>query len=91
MCIMLETSSLFTDGYSKSQVSDKLSSKRFRSFTVTRLIGKNAFELELPEHIKIHKVVNVSHTVPYHEQPSDIRQPVPVPTAEEKNMLLKRY
>ena len=51
------------------------------------MIGKNAVELDLPEHIKIHKVVNVSHTVPNYEQPNDISQPVqprpePVPTPE---------
>jgi len=54
---------------------------------VIRLIGKNAVELDLPAHVKIHKVVNVSHTVPYFDQPNDIRQPVkpkpePVPMIE---------
>lgn len=43
---------------------------------MTRFIGKNAVEFELQDHIKIHKVVNVSHTVPYHEQPKDIEQHV---------------
>lgn len=39
---------LFTDAYSKSQDSDKLSATRFRPFTVKKLIGKNAVRLELP-------------------------------------------
>ena len=53
---------LFKDAYSKSQASDKLSAKRFGPFKVTKLIGKNAVELELPDHVKIHKVVNIMHT-----------------------------
>ena len=79
--------SLFKDAYSKSQESDKLSAKRFGPFTITRLIGKNAVELELPSHLRIHNVVNVMHTVPYCEQPKDIgieisRRPDPVPAPE---------
>ena len=86
---------LFTDDYAKFQVSDKLSSKRFGPFAVTRLIGKNAVELDLPEHIKMHKVVNVSHTVPYYEQPNDISQPVrpkpePVPTPEGEEYVVEK-
>jgi len=68
--------SLFKDGYVPSQKSDKLNSKRFGPFPVTRLISKNVVELKLPDHVKIDKVVNVSHTVPYYEQPDDIRQPL---------------
>ena len=87
--------SLFTDDYAKSQISDKLSSKRFGPFAVTRLIGKNAVELDLPEHIKIHKVVNVSHTAPYYEQPNNISQPVrprpePVPTPEGEEYVVEK-
>ena len=62
---------------------------------VTRLIGTYGVELELPDHVKIHKVVNVSHTVPYHEQPSDISQPVPprpepVPTPEGEEYVVEK-
>ncbi len=32
-------------------------------------------KLELHQHIKIHDVVNVMHTVPYSEQPYDISAP----------------
>lgn len=78
---------LFRYSYSKSQESNKLSSKRFGPFIVTRLIGKNAVELELPDHIKIPEVLHVSTTVPFYEQPEDIELPVPaipdpVPTIE---------
>ncbi len=79
--------SLFKDAYSKSQASDKLSAKRFGPFKVLELVGKNAVKLELPKHFKIHDVVNVMHTVPFHKQNSEIAPPVvnrpdPVPTIE---------
>ena len=86
---------LFKDAYSKSQVSDKLTSKRFGPFSVTRLVGKNAVELELPSHFKIHKVVNIMHTVPYHEQPDDIgvilpSRPDPVPTVDGEEFVVDK-
>ena len=81
--------SLYKDAYSKSQQSDKLSSRRVGPFIVKELIGKNAVRLELPEHFKIHPVVHVSHTMPFVEQPSEIAQhvqprPEPIPTVEGK-------
>lgn len=86
---------LFRDAYAQSQKSQKLTSKRFGPFKVTRLIGRNAVELDLPDHVKIHKVVNISHTVPHYEQPSDISQPVqsrpePVPMIEGEEYVVDR-
>ena len=82
--------SLFKDAYSKSQVSEKFTSRRFGPFTVTRVIGKNAVEVELPSHFRIHNVINVMHTVPHYEQPNEIAvetpvkpDPVPTNTGEE--------
>ena len=59
------------------------------------LIGKNAVRLELPNHVKIHDVVNVMHTVPHFSQPSEISAPViqrpdPVPTAEGKEYVVDK-
>ena len=78
---------LFTDAYSKSQDSDKLSAKRYGPFVVTEIIGRNAVRLDLPSHFRIHPVVHVIHTTPYVEQPRDIAHPVPsrpepVPTVQ---------
>jgi len=82
--------SLFTDLYSKSQKSSKLTSRRVGPFIIKELIGKNALRLELPDHFKIHPVVHLSHTIPYVEQPSDISahvptrpEPIPMITGDE--------
>jgi hypothetical protein len=69
---------LFTDTYSKSQESTKLSAKRFGLFRIVALIVKNAVKRALPDHIKIHPVVHVIHTTPHHDQPADISSPVPI-------------
>ena len=86
--------SLFKDAYSKSQVSDKLTSKRFGPFIVKRLIGKNAVEVDLPSHLKIHNVINVTHTMPYYDQPKDISsetrsRPDPVPADEGEEYVVQ--
>ena len=64
--------SLFKDAYSKSQKSDELTSGPFGLIKIARLIGKNVVEIKLPDHLKIHNVINVIHTAPYNGQPSDI-------------------
>lgn len=52
-----------------------------------KLIGKNikktenAVKVELLEHVQIHPVVHVSHTVPWHDQPRDIGKEVVEPPA----------
>lgn len=77
---------LFRDAIAKSQSSDKLSAKRFGPFRITELIGKNVIRVELPENVRIHPVVHVLHTTPYHAQYGHIAPPVaflpqPVPSA----------
>lgn len=76
---------MFTDAYSKSQRSDKLTSRRFGPFIVKELIGKNAVRLDLPDHFRIHPIIHVSHTIPYVEDSKYIGHPVqerpePIPT-----------
>jgi len=87
--------SLFTDAYTKSQESDKLSAKRYGPFVVKELVGRNAVRLELPSHFRIHPVIHVSHTIPFVQQPSDIAQPVeprpePVPTVEGEEHIVDK-
>ncbi len=86
---------LFEDAYAKSQKSDKLSAKRFGTFHVKKLIGKNAVKLELPSHLKIHDVIHVIHTTPFFEQPPEISAPVPprpdlVPAVEREEYIIDR-
>ena len=78
---------LFTDAYSRSQASDKLAAKRCGPFQVLQVIGRNAVNLELPAHFRIHPVVHISHTTPYVSQPVDIKadvveRPEPVPAVD---------
>lgn len=72
---MLKTKA-FKDSYSKSQASSKLSARKIGPFEVTQLIGKNAIKLKFPPTVKIHPVINVSHTVPYHPQPKEFQKNV---------------
>ena len=78
---------LFTDAYSRSQASDKLTAKKYGPFQNFQVIGRNAVKLELPAHFRIQPVVHVSHTTPYVSQLVDIRadaveRPEPVPAVD---------
>ena len=75
---------MFKDAYSKSRMSDEVSSKRLGPLSVSRQICKNRVEVELPDHMKIHNVINVIHTATYGKKPSYIaalmlKKPGPVP------------
>lgn len=77
---------LFRDAVSRSQVSDKLGSRRFGPFPVTELIGKNIVRLDLPTNMRLHPVVHVSDTGPIKESLADLQQPVqlrPDPAPDE--------
>ena len=64
--------SIFKDAYGKSQASDRLISKGFGPFSITCSDSKNAVEVELPSHLRIHSVVNAMHTILYFEQSDEI-------------------
>jgi hypothetical protein len=47
-------------------------------FPIKRVINANAYELELPDHMRIHAVVNVSHLRPYRDGTADFPdRPIP--------------
>ncbi len=80
--VMIKTSA-FKDHYTKARPSSKLSAKSIGPFKILSLVRKNAIRLDLPPTMKVHPVINVSHTSPFHKQPSDIgaaRQVPPSPT-----------
>jgi hypothetical protein len=54
-------------------------------FKVLRRIGKLAYELELPKHIKIHPVISVAHLEPATEDPYHRPHPPPGPILVEGN------
>lgn len=45
----------------------KFSNKNIGPFKIIRVIGSNAYELELPPQMKIHPVINVSRLLPYRD------------------------
>lgn len=69
--VLLSTSA-FQDHYTRTRPSPKLGARRIGPFSIVELIGKNAVRLDLPDTMRIHPVINVSHTVPFHDQPEEI-------------------
>ena len=92
--LVLLKKSLFEDYYSRRRPSQKLSAKKFGPFKVTGLVGRNAIHIKIPHHYRIHPVVHIIHTEPYHQKPVHLRAhdaPPPVympsneaPTQEEE-------
>lgn len=68
---------LFKDAKAKSQDSDKLTLKRFGTYTLKHLVGRNAVDFEQPSRLRVHNVINVMHTMPYFGQPDEISVEVP--------------
>ncbi|PKA65212.1 hypothetical protein AXF42_Ash013333 [Apostasia shenzhenica] len=54
--------------------SKKLTAKKIGLYRILRKISSNAYELELPEHMSINPIFNISNLTPYHEPLPD---PVP--------------
>eukprot|EP00171_Calliarthron_tuberculosum_P005616 IDg5616t1 len=79
--VLLKTS-VVKDAYSRSQSSKKLTAKRIGPFPISELVGRNAVRLELPATVRIHPVVNVSHTTPFHERPVELETELPIEAVE---------
>lgn len=87
---------MLKDAYAKSQESDNISAKSFRPFKVLEHIGKNSVRRELPSHVKIHDVFNVTRTVPHFTQLSEIsasvvQRPDALPAVEGTEYVVDKY
>lgn len=83
---------LFRDSYSKVQVSSKLSARRFVPFCIVGWVGKDAFQLDCPAHIRAHPVFHVLHRQPYRVQPPETAQPsrsTPLPVSGCNRLFFK--
>ena len=69
------------------RASQKLDNRYLGPFKVLDKINDNAYKLELPEHFKIHNVINSSRLKPYHEATTTVNDPVvirpPIPQLAE--------
>lgn len=71
---VLVSRKLFINKYSPAKSLAKLSSWRFRPFKILCLVGKCAFKLVFPSHIRTNNVMYVSFTRPVRNQPIEIVQ-----------------
>lgn len=76
--------SIFSDANSKAEQSDKLGTRRFRTFEILNLIWKNAVRLTFLRNMRLHTVVHVSHSRPVIDQTENIAYsvyvaPIPMP------------
>lgn len=72
--VLLSTHNLRSD-----RPTAKLSAKYIGPFTIKRVVNNGAYELELPPHLPIHPVVNISKLKPYHDEPDRF------PTRQQRN------
>ena len=59
--------------------SNTLSLIRQGPFKIIRKVGKLAYKLDLPSHIKIHPVISIAHLEPATEDPYNRKHPKPGP------------
>lgn len=69
---VMGSTSAIRDHYTRERPSTKLTARRIGPFQITQLIGENPIRLNLRPTVRVHPVINVSHTVPYYDEPEDI-------------------
>jgi len=67
---------LCTTSIRTCQPSQKLSQKKIRPYTITKIINRNAYKLNLPANIQVWPVFNINQLKPY--IPSLPGQPLPM-------------
>ena len=82
---------LSTENLKLTRASKKLTERWLGSYNITKRIGENALELQLPRSMKIHPVVNISQVKPYKDclegQPTF--KPGPVQVTEDREVEFK--
>lgn len=85
--VMLQTAHLKLQGESKR--ARKFTERYIGPYRVTKVVNTNAYELELPPTLKIHRVINVSHLKRYQDgsksfpdRPMEITRPPPIATED---------
>ena len=76
---------LSTTNLRLTRASKKLSECWVGPYVITKIIGNNTVKLKLPQSMKIHLVVNISHVKPYKERlpGQPLQKPGPVTVTED--------
>lgn len=77
--IVLINSKVLFDPFYRQLISEKLRAKKIGTFPISSLVGRNAVSLDLPNAIRAHSVINVSHNYPYLAKPFETSEPIPDP------------
>jgi hypothetical protein len=89
--VMLDTKYIRPPSH-RTKGSHKLRSKYIGPFKIIKIIGKNAFEIELPAHMKVHPVINAEYLKPYQESPerfANREEPPPPPVIDPESQELE--
>ena len=79
---------LSTENLKLTHASKKLTERWLSPYDITKCIGDNALELQLPRSMKIHPVVNISRVKPYKEclEGQPIFKPGPVQVTKDREV-----
>ena len=74
-----------------THTSKKLNEYWIEPYVITKIISNNTVELKLPQSIKIHLVVNISHVKPYKERlpGQPLQKPGPITVTEDHDIEYK--
>jgi hypothetical protein len=89
--VMLDTKYIKPPSH-RTQGSHKLRSRYIGPFKILKKVGQNAFELELPDTLQVHPVINAEYLKPYKESPerfANREEPPPAPVIDPESKELE--
>jgi hypothetical protein len=89
--VMLSTKYIRPPGH-KAKGSVKLRAKYIGHFCILKLVGQNAYELDLPDTLQVHSVINVEYLKPYISNPLEYKnreEPPPPPVIDPESKELE--